>query len=280
MPTDNRNDKAFNEYLKGDSELSRRYRDSARLEPPEHLDDAIIAAGRDALKKPGRNVVRLLPRTWYKPVSMAALVVVCVSLVFTMYDETGPQQQFVETPGSNASAEQKMDKQFRSTEMADEILREKQSVTITPGESVTGLLEEQTPSLDSDKAAAGIIQMEDVRTQTDEIREGNGSDSPATSEAGKLESRQREPAATSSRKMISLDAMENYAPASEPGRDEKTEADWLAEISELWQTGKKEAAVANLEKFLQTYPDYPREDIVKQLPDEFDPSVLNGEKSD
>lgn len=268
MPTDNRNDKAFNDYLKGDSDLSRRYRDSARPEPPEHLDDVIIAAGRDVLKKPGRKVVRLLPRTWYKPVSMAALVVVCVSLVFTLYDSTGTRQQYMETPGIDASPEQKLDNRFRSTEMADEILRDKKSVTTMPAESATDLLEDQTPSLDSDKTAAGIIRMEDVRTAK-EIQEETGAESSATFEADRLESRQRAPAAVLRREIIMQDAAESD-PVNKPIMDGKTETDWLEEINELWQAGKKQEAVVSLEKFLESYPDYSREDIVKQLPDDFD----------
>ncbi|MBM2829888.1 MAG: hypothetical protein HW411_678, partial [Gammaproteobacteria bacterium] len=49
-----KDDQAFKDYLQGNSELSRRYRAGEQLQPPKHLDDAIIAAAKKAAAfKPG-----------------------------------------------------------------------------------------------------------------------------------------------------------------------------------------------------------------------------------
>ncbi len=69
------------EYDK-DETVSARYRELGRAEPPERLDDAILAASRRAVQaRPGGS------RRWAVPVSLAAAVVLSVLVSLNVRDE-------------------------------------------------------------------------------------------------------------------------------------------------------------------------------------------------
>ena len=79
------------EYLKGDSALSKAYRAEAKAQVPVHLDKAILSAAHEAVgsKQPSKVAYSPFARSWYVPVSMAAVLMLCVSLVFTIYKDSG-----------------------------------------------------------------------------------------------------------------------------------------------------------------------------------------------
>ena len=56
-----------------DDDISRRYRELPREEPPRHLDDAILAAARRAVHtRPAPLVVPSGRQRWYFPLAAAA----------------------------------------------------------------------------------------------------------------------------------------------------------------------------------------------------------------
>ena len=74
-----------------DPKVSQRYRELGRQEPPRHVDDAILAASRRAIR------VRLAPlvpptgrRRWYFPVAAAAIIMLSVAVTWHMQVEEGP----------------------------------------------------------------------------------------------------------------------------------------------------------------------------------------------
>lgn len=77
---------ALNELDTRDPRLERLYRDAAREAPPAHLDAAILAAARREVGARPRGLSAAL-RRWQVPVSIAAVVVVTVSLVVLMKEE-------------------------------------------------------------------------------------------------------------------------------------------------------------------------------------------------
>ena len=79
------------EYLQGDSALTRTYGAEQKAQAPGHLDKAILSAAHEAVKQKPHSKVAYSPvaRRWYVPVSMAAVLVLCVSLVFTIYKDSG-----------------------------------------------------------------------------------------------------------------------------------------------------------------------------------------------
>lgn len=79
-------DELLDEYLRGDSPLSRVYRETGREEPPARLDAAILAQaqGGPAAHRGGK------PR-WLMPLSLAATLVLAVGVVLFMVREgAGP----------------------------------------------------------------------------------------------------------------------------------------------------------------------------------------------
>ena len=87
-----KDDRLLDEYLRGDSPLSRAYRETGREEPPAHLDAAILAQA-NAAAAPRRASK---PR-WFVPLSLVATVVLSVGVVLLMSRE-GVTPVPMETP--------------------------------------------------------------------------------------------------------------------------------------------------------------------------------------
>jgi len=90
MALNGRNAGNANGDAERDPQLDRLYREAAREAPPAHLDAPILAAARrDAGARP-RSLTSTL-RRWHVPVSIAAVVIVSVSLVILVREEDGEQ---------------------------------------------------------------------------------------------------------------------------------------------------------------------------------------------
>jgi len=89
-----------------DAKLSSVYRAAATDQPPLNMDDAIRASARRAVAAHPRAVGMPFIKRWQQPLSAAAVVVVCVSLVTIMRDEGGvlTQTPQPELPASSAVA--------------------------------------------------------------------------------------------------------------------------------------------------------------------------------
>ncbi len=92
-PEDHKQDEQILEkYLQGDSALSRAYGAEEKAEVPTHLDKAILSAASEAaVSSRPQSKVAYSPfaRSWYVPASMAAVLMLCVGLVFTIYKDSG-----------------------------------------------------------------------------------------------------------------------------------------------------------------------------------------------
>ncbi len=91
-PEDNKqDDQMFEDYLQGGSSLSGAYRAEGKARPPAHLDKAILTAANEAVRSEQPSKVAYSPfaRSWYVPASMAAVLMLCVGLVFTIYKDSG-----------------------------------------------------------------------------------------------------------------------------------------------------------------------------------------------
>ena len=107
MPTERDKDQELEDYLADRDGLAQAYRSAAGEEPPAHLDGAILAASRKAVgAKPRRMFTR-----WHVPVSLAAVVVLSVLVVFNLPEERA-SRTYVPAADSNAVedfAESKME---------------------------------------------------------------------------------------------------------------------------------------------------------------------------
>jgi hypothetical protein len=95
---------ALNDGGVSDPRLERLYREAAREGPPAHLDAAILAAARREVGARPRASSYVL-RRWHVPVSIAAVVVVSVSLVILVREEGGERIGEIRRPPAAAPAE-------------------------------------------------------------------------------------------------------------------------------------------------------------------------------
>ncbi|MDR2216382.1 MAG: hypothetical protein LBE59_11165, partial [Nevskiaceae bacterium] len=74
----------LDEYLKGDSQVSRRYRELGDVEVPASLDRLVLNQAAEAVKRPARSVRPARPAwmRWTAPLAAAASLVLVVSVVF------------------------------------------------------------------------------------------------------------------------------------------------------------------------------------------------------
>jgi hypothetical protein len=90
MTNDDKNDKELNDYLNGDSDLSKAYRESNRSEPSVQLDEKILSVAKETVETTKQNEkLKFYKAPWVKPVSIAAIITLSVSLVVTMQQEAG-----------------------------------------------------------------------------------------------------------------------------------------------------------------------------------------------
>jgi hypothetical protein len=73
-------DRELEQYLEGNSKLSRRYREASAESAPPELDDAILARARAETKRKPPSLNRILA-----PVALAASVVLGVNLAWNLY---------------------------------------------------------------------------------------------------------------------------------------------------------------------------------------------------
>jgi len=84
-------DQNLEDYLQGNSPLSKAYSAEEKAQPPVHLDKAIVTAANEAIRSEQTSNIAYSPfaRTWYVPASMVAVLVLCIGLVFTIYQNSG-----------------------------------------------------------------------------------------------------------------------------------------------------------------------------------------------
>lgn len=83
-------DKAFEEYLSRESQLSKRYRELGMDEAPAELDSLILARARDAVAaQPASSRKKPARMRWTPPLALAASMVLVISIVI----ESGTQHE-------------------------------------------------------------------------------------------------------------------------------------------------------------------------------------------
>ena len=296
--SDQKDDKALEEYLQGGSELSRRYQAGKQAEPPKELDAAILKAARSAVtKKTG-----LRSRNWYVPLSLAAVVVIGVSVVFRMYEYKGQQLLSEPTPffmleEKSASGVSGENKNNKPAEPAAAIAPAPPAQQLKPEKDYLMRYEEiimESPiRREAEKKSAEVSrQLEKEKSiQQAQRKQQPGSENVIPSMEGYsnrvIPARglpvEQAHAPAEAAALSGAKPEEKYQTATQPvetgqlsdsitaGSRVMSETDWLAGIRNLWEAGKKDEAVAGLEQFLKTYPDYPHAEIITQLPGDFDP---------
>ena len=204
-------DREMDEYLQGRSPVSARYREAAREEPPAAVDEAILAASRRAVQ----SRPRLIPMTWFRPLSIAAVVVLSAALIITVQrDEKGaalsaspppvPGKQEVPAPAASGYGE--------PAQLQKKALRELESEVLL--DEVPAARAEESPR----QPPAAASRMPEAKAR---VREQAAVQEPAADMA---------------------------VPGGMPLRQE------LAEIARLWRAGKTAAARERLDLLLAHVP--------------------------
>lgn len=91
-------DRELEQYLKGDSPLSRRYREASREAAPPELDEAILARARSELRRRPHGISR-----WLTPVALAASVMLGINLGWNVYKAAPPPGEVSQSKGVTES---------------------------------------------------------------------------------------------------------------------------------------------------------------------------------
>jgi hypothetical protein len=247
MMSEQKDNQALEEYLKGNSGLSQKYRAESANEPPAHLDTAILLAAKNAIENHEKGAGSSTSR-WYVPLSLAAVLVISFSLVFRIYDQE--EQQIL-----NKQSEIKKEKPA--------MLMEGQSEPATPStvimrdEALSEGIEFESDSASEIRAAPAA----GAEVSKDDSLSGIESGPPIPQSVESL-------SAPAERRMLKSmpEMMEDKAVAGNALQEQQ----WFEIINQLWFDGDKAGAIDATKRFLEAYPEYPRDELQKSLPQEMD----------
>jgi negative regulator of sigma E activity len=113
--------KALDEYLKGNSDISRRYRELGSEDVPPELDRRVLDEARAAVASGGGRSRAWL--RWGAPVALAASVILAVTVVI----ESGPQNDtsFVTQPAAVDKARLEPQRQVEESKLQDQVAQER-----------------------------------------------------------------------------------------------------------------------------------------------------------
>jgi hypothetical protein len=203
--------------------LSDLYRQIPPLDPPAHLDTAILRVARQSV------ISRRRMRRWALPASMAALLVLSIGLVRLTVREMPQAIHPESTPGP--------------------------AVVRSEGASAAGRVEERahTAKLRSDAPTA------DTASPSPASPEQEAGELPANRPARESTAPPAAPASFSSERRKAPAQEEFRRRENEP----RSPARWLEDIAELRRQGRAEEAQASWEAFRRQYPDYPVDESLK-----------------
>ena len=263
--SDQKDEQVLENYLKGDTDLSKRYRAESTEEPPAHLDKNIVTAAKKAVtdKKAGSGP---FSKRWYMPLSAAAIVVISFGIVFKIYDEL--------SPGSEKQVEMGLKKPeiLKDSRMDDEI---GESASVIKGKEQ---FRNEAGNIDKESDRdAQILKKEVVPSSESALKDEPARSKSSTSDSYKQkiqtlpveEEAEKILTPKSMRDLIERKKQSELAPAA------LTPQEWFELINKLWHEGKKEGARLELNNFLEAYPDYPKEQLQFQIPEEMDLSEIN-----
>lgn len=239
-------DRALEEYLKNDSELSRAYKEAAGEKPPAALDAAILQEARRAVDHGGRVARSPFARTWLVPASLAAVLLLTVGLVTFVSRESGEAPSPAGAPRRALEADRLQSQQPRSK-------LEAQAPAAPLAEEPALMMQQKVPA---EKKAAPAPPPAKMRT------DAPASVTPAMVPA---ESTERMRARDEVGRKSKEDKREQRPPAALTATEMRalSPEEWLKRIAQLREQGKHDEAEASLAAFKKRYPDYPIEKFLK-----------------
>lgn len=305
-PEDHKQDNQILEnYLQGGSDLSKVYGAEQKAQVPAHLDEAILSAANEAVKPEKISKLAYSPfaRSWYVPASMAAVLMLCVGLVFTIYKDSG--QTLLTAPKSEYDIDEAIIEERPASKglLREEIIEMEDAFQSAPGDrgSFKRDAAKQTmsdsPYLPERFDASGLLEAADVKKQ--EQIDGNILNNKPSEMELKANDREADVGASSAlapalryrnakeslpgedellqgkflKKEISDDDMDierNASPTLSVGNKIMSPEQWLKQINDLWLSGDHQGAKENLNQFFAAYPGYPVESAKNLLDSRID----------
>jgi len=276
MMSEQKDNQALEEYLKGNSEISKRYRAESTAEPPAHMDAAIISAAKHALDNDKAGAGPSTTR-WYIPLSLAAVVVISFSVVFKIYDRDGQQifSDQVELKSKIPAAELDGVTDHDAGEAAGMMRDETRSKEVVESEtqsesrSLPAMREDYSaPAPEPQKKNQNIeeigvdIYKDELSGSRQAIQEPAAMPAPTESAVELSDEKLRKQKSDTA---VVTGAAAGLVPEQ-----------WFEIINRLWFDGDEEGAYRGLKNFLADYPDYPLDELKKTLPQDLDLSVITG----
>jgi hypothetical protein len=287
----------FQEYFRGISKLSQWYKSGIQQEPARYLDENIITAAR-------KSVSSQKFRNRYIPASIAAVMVIGVSLVFHIYHDEGHQAFSKKKSDVLIKNEIKQETNKENNQINPDSLPAEPADSIYPAvpvqdkapvsqlrrqiiepapDSKQTIMKKQklTGPEQSDKTIITVPveskdQLEDGSFEQFELQGKSHVEETAAKEEAALKAIMSVEPGLSSSQEFELDKQDAHiqpdARKSEPSgiADTTVSAEqWLLTIKNLWIAGKKEEAIDSYKQFLKKYPEYPKEILIEQLPEDF-----------
>ncbi|HEC13521.1 MAG TPA: hypothetical protein ENI80_09795 [Acidiferrobacteraceae bacterium] len=290
-------DFVLNNYLHGDSGLSRVYAKAGEVTPPASLDTTILAASRRAVGSRPQLATSPFSRTWAIPASIAAVLMLSVGLINFMdeqevnFDEMSyipklrggiERNQSKDASGiadtdkpaskPNAKSASGLRRSLRIVPQAPAPQTPPASSQVSPGLARSFELMEAEAVRES-KLKKSMAVQEEVASQPGAYDTEMGAlmqkRSQSEDRALIQEKLKRTPDAISpARKRVPYSDSHEYDGVSRTGKIEGPTAaldTWLEYIRKLQRDGRIEEAKASFKAFRQRYPEYPVTDEYEGL---------------
>ena len=293
---DKKQDQELEEYLQGKSGISRRYQAEAKQQPGKHVDDVILAAARKSAGSKPHVIHRIYKSDWYKPVSWAAVLVICVSLVFNIYQDsdqellTAPTQDLTfDKPAAahDSVIESKKDAADKTqTEFIPNSVKKNKAINASRPEEIKMIWQQESDQSDDTEisepqAAAPAISeqvMQDklMRKEKFAAPVEQQDEMKSADEAGISIMKEVVPERSSIRSGQAEKDISKMRIVDIPEAEKMNPEQWLEHISQLWNEGNRQQALESLKQFLNAYPDYPSENLKNKLPEDLNtPDLLH-----
>jgi hypothetical protein len=262
-------DRELDKYLQGKGDLSQLYADAPQVEPPVHLDAAILAEAHRAVHaRPGIKP----KRRWAIPLGMVAslfaIVMIGLQLPYLLKEPVplqAPTEASVAAAMNQGAAEQSSRARDDRRKLQAMDKAKSEIAGNKPVPTAIGAIVQ--PAVPMAAAPVPLVPEPAIAAKRLEIRE-----SAVIENTGALSKEKKSANAGGSNVN---DALEQRAPAAalmaapqsaQTGRalkkDEADEKDllpedWLKRIKKLKQDGKQEEATKELAAFKKRYPDFP-----------------------
>jgi hypothetical protein len=277
--------KALDEYLKGHSDVSQRYRELGGESVPPELDRRVLAAAREAVANEGAKGARSWLR-WSAPIALAASVVLVLTVVLEsglQKDTPVPAKQpqpvqvvpiaiddarplHADVPPTPEPAVADVRRQLREYAPPPEIKLE------DPQTASNAIATVAQPAAPPPAAAPEVtferksVERSDKSIERSEAEADVSGDFSEVTVTGTHMRRGAGRAAAGSRSAIAGEAF-----SSKPQEERADRADpqaWLEQIRELRRTGKSDEADREWQRFREAFPDFQvaDDDIARQKP--------------